>query len=103
MLLKEGPEAGITLEGLEGRPMSEEEREQLSERRRNREGVRAKRRKEIEEMQPETMEVEVGEIEKILARRIGAARLSGPGSMLLVLTISCLMGGASECIHGLRQ
>jgi hypothetical protein len=88
--------AGVTMEGLEGRPISEEERDRLSERLGNGEGVRAKRRKEIEEMQLETIEAEVEEIEKTLARRRGITRPRGLGSLPLTLTIVCLMGGPAS-------
>jgi hypothetical protein len=91
MLFKEGQD-GRDNEGLKGRPMSEEEKDQLSERLGNGEGTRAKRRKEMEEMQLETMEDEVKEVEKILARRRGAVRPGRLGSVPLTLTIMCLMG-----------
>jgi hypothetical protein len=46
-------------------------------------------------MQLETMEAEV-EVEKTLARRRGATRPCGLGSLPLVLTVKCLMGGQAS-------
>jgi hypothetical protein len=43
-------------------------------------------------MQVETMEAEIGEIEKILGKRRGAVKPSGLGSLPLVLTIMGLLG-----------
>jgi hypothetical protein len=93
---------GIELGGLEGRPLSEEERDKLSERLRDWEGVRAKRRKEIEEMQLEAMEAEVGEVERTLARRRGTTGAGRLGHLSLVSDHYVLDGRADKHLHSLR-
>jgi hypothetical protein len=65
--------AGLAENMPEDRLMGEEERDQLSERLGNGMGTRAKRRREIEEMQEDAMEVKIKKTEDILGRR-GAAK-----------------------------
>jgi hypothetical protein len=65
--------AGIELGEIASRLLTEEERDKLSERLGDGKGVRAKRRKEIEEMQLETMKAEAGEVERALARKRGTS------------------------------
>jgi hypothetical protein len=58
--------------------------------------VRANRRKEIEEMQLETMEAEAGEVERALARRRGTSGTIRLGHIPLALAIVCLIGGPAS-------
>ncbi len=60
------------------------------------EGARAKRRREVEEIQLEAMEAEVGEVEKTLEGRREAARPGRTGGLPLVLTLICLLGGQAS-------
>jgi hypothetical protein len=72
--------ARLELGELESRPLSEEERDKLSERLGDGVGTRAKRRRELEEMQLETLEAKVEEVERTRARRgrtTGASKLTG--------------------------
>jgi hypothetical protein len=86
------------VEGPEDRPMDEKERDQLSEKLGDGKGARAKRRREIEEMQEETMVAEIGDIEKTLGKRRGAVKPSGLGGLPLVLTLVCLLGGQASVL-----
>ncbi len=88
--------AGLMIEGPEDKPMDEEEMDQLSEKLGDGKGANAKRRKEIGEMQVETMEAEIEEVEEILRKRRGAVKRSGLGSLPLALTIFCLLGGKAS-------
>jgi hypothetical protein len=76
-----------------GRPLSEEEKDVLSERLGDGAGTRAKRRREIEGMQVEELEAKIEEIERSRARRGRARGASKVGCLPLTLAIMCLMGG----------
>jgi hypothetical protein len=91
--------AGIELGEIESAPLSEEERDKLSERLGDREGVRAKKRKEIEEMQLETMEAEVGEVERTLASNIWSKQVRAHSAC----PDHCVLDGrAGKRLHSLR-
>ncbi len=79
--------AGINVEGREGRLLTEEELDSLSEQLGDGEGARAKRRKEIEKMSIKEMEAEIEEVKGSLKRR----KVKGTGSLPLVVTLLCLM------------
>ncbi len=70
--------AGIAVGVPEGRPMKEEEGDCLSERLGNGLGVRAKRRREIEEMEEGAIETEIKKTEETLGKRDRVAGQRGP-------------------------
>ncbi len=85
--------AGKAVDGPEDRLMGEEERDRPSERLGDGDGVRAKRKREIEEMEEEAMKAEIKRMEKILEKKRGMVKPSRLGSPPLALTILCLVGG----------
>jgi hypothetical protein len=84
------------VDGPEDRPQGEEERDRLSERLGDGDGVRAKRRREIEGMEEEAMKAEIKKTEKILEKKRGVGKPSGLGSLPLVLTILCRAAGQAS-------
>jgi hypothetical protein len=81
--------AGVDIEGMEGRLLSEEELDNLSERLGDGEGARAKRRKEIEKMSIKEVEAEIKEVKRSLMRKEAKKTVGLP----LMMTIICLLGG----------
>jgi hypothetical protein len=88
--------AGVAADTPEDKLMSESERDCLSEKLGDGLGVRAKRRKAIEEMSEEDMGNEIKKTEEILRERVGAtgprSRKCGLGSLPLTMAILCLIG-----------
>jgi hypothetical protein len=84
--------AGINIEGTEGRLLTEEELDNLSEQLGDGTGERAKRRREIETMSIEEMEAEIGEVKKSLKKR-GARRV---GNLPFVVSLLCLLNKPAE-------
>jgi hypothetical protein len=78
---------GINIEGTEGRLLTEEELDSLSEQLGDGEGARAKRRREIEKMSIKEMEAEIKEVKGSLVGK----KVKGTRSLLLVMTLLCLM------------
>jgi hypothetical protein len=87
--LRRARRAGLDLGDLGGKPLSEEEKDELSERLGDGAGVRAKRRREIDGMPVEELEAEIEEIKRSRSKR-GASKV---GCLPLTLAIMCLMGG----------
>jgi hypothetical protein len=61
--------AGLDIGSMEDRPLGKEEKDDLSERLRDGEGARAKRRKKIEGMLIRELEAEIEEVERSRTRR----------------------------------
>jgi hypothetical protein len=80
--------AGLDTGCLGSKPLSEEEKDGLSERLGDGTGARAKRRKEIEDMSVGVLEAEIEETERSRSRR-GVGRLR---YLPLTLAVICLMG-----------
>jgi hypothetical protein len=89
--------AGMDIGSMEGRLLSEEEKDDLSERLGDGEGARAKRRKKIEGMSIRELEDEIEEVKRARVRR--GTKKAG----CLPLTLATLPGrGPSKGVHRLR-
>jgi hypothetical protein len=90
-------EQGYRWTCLKTSSLSKSERDCLSQKLGDGPGVRAKRRKEVEEMSKMAIGNEIKKTEEILRERAGATGLrnckSGLGSMPLTMAILCLAGG----------
>jgi hypothetical protein len=84
--------ARLDVRGMEGRPLSEEEKDDLSERLGDGNGSRAKIRKRIEGMSIKELEAEIEETEKARVRS-GTRRA---GCLPLTMAILCLSGGLAK-------
>jgi hypothetical protein len=80
--------------------MSEGERDLLSKKLGDGIGARAKRRKEIEEMEKEAIVIEIRKTEETLRGRVRTTGLGSQksrlASLLLAMTILCLIGGQAS-------
>jgi hypothetical protein len=96
---------GVSVAGPEGRRMSEAERDHICEMIGDEPGERAKRRKEIEKMSEEDIQVEIKKVEAAMTERVKSAARRGQGfsvGMLpLVVMVLNLIG--TRCVCGIRQ
>jgi hypothetical protein len=83
--------AGLDIRNTEGRLLSEEELDDLSERLGDGEGTRAKRRREIERMSIKELEAKIKEVRSLTRREAKKV-----GCLPLTLTILCLVGGPAK-------